>query len=205
MVRALLDGNKTQTRRIVKGIPAYTSLHTYYGAYTDGRIGSAPRQAIAHSLGWFVQAANDLWPCNDKDRIRCPYGQPGEALWVKETFAHHVQAIGAKSDEDGPFVYAADGEVAKQYRLGDKWKPSIFMARWASRILLEITAVRVERLQDISDADSLAEGIYPTSTGLYPGSPRAAYSMLWESINGAGSWYANPWVWVIEFKKIDLI
>lgn len=76
------------------------------------------------------------------------------------------------------------------------------MPRWASRIQLEITAVRVERLQDISDEDSLAEGIYPTGTGLYPGSAKAEYRKLWETINGADSWQSTPWVWVVEFKRV---
>jgi len=222
MVQALLEGRKKQTRRIVKGIPDNVTLHTYYGAYTDGRFGSAPRPAIAHSLGWFVPDAGDLWPCNDKDRIRCPYGQPGDRLWVRETWAHHVQAIGAKRDEDGPFVYAADGEFAKQYRLGDKWKPSIFMFRYASRILLEITAVRVERLQDMEghvafESDALKEGVNAIHHGdgdyyysafrdePHPENwrdPADAFRELWESINGAGNWAANPWVWVVEFKRI---
>ena len=76
------------------------------------------------------------------------------------------------------------------------------MPRVAIRITMEITGVRVERLKDISDEDSLAEGVYPISTGLYPGSPIRAYEKLWESINGPGSWDANPWVWVVEFRRL---
>jgi hypothetical protein len=188
MVRALLEGRKTQTRRVVKGM-----------ALEWLKPGMFTREVVA-------SPENHL----------CPYGQPGEALWVKETSAHHVQAIGATRDKDGPFVYAADGEIAKQHRLGDKWKPSIFMPRRASRILLEITAVRVERLQDINEADAIAEGVehisdegpncYSMNIGDYSlNAPTAAatYAYLWDCIKGTGSWDANPWVWVVEFKRIE--
>lgn len=184
MVRALLDGRKTQTRRIVKS------------QYDDPAWSVRPCEITrfkGHTHDWWLPGATvPAVPI-----IKCPYGRPGDRLWVKETFAHHVQAVGAKRDEDGPFVYAADGEFAKQYRLGDKWKSPIFMRRAASRILLEIVAIRVERLQDISEEDAKAEGADPAECCLayYHG-----YRKLWEAINGAGSWDVNPYVWVIEFK-----
>jgi len=212
MVQALLDGHKTQTRRIVKTQPtdedwAYArkalggNTENAYPAVSDrGGIGL---RIDDQQTGSFLAAATGFFERNN----HCPYGQPGEALWVKETFAHHVQAIGAKSDEDGPFVYAADGEAATQYRLSDKWKPSIFMPRWASRILLEITAVRVERLQDISEADAIAEGwmrrpYISDDPQVHIDAARDWYRDLWETINGPGSWDLNPFCWVIIFRRI---
>jgi hypothetical protein len=183
MVRALLEGRKTQTRRIMKPQPE------------DGT-----------DCPYHMGAGQDR-----KARV-CPYGQPGDRLWVRETFAYHVQAIGAKRDEDGPFVYKADG--TEQCRLDDKWKPSIFMPRWASRILLEIIAVRVERLQDISEEDARSEGVANGGclncgcdepcgcTSPHPDA-RDSFISLWESINGAGSWDANPFVWILEFQRIE--
>lgn len=224
MVRAILDGSKTQTRRIVKGMPSDVVMPRYYGPYTDGLAssGSAPREAIANSLGWFVPDASDLWPCNDGDRIRCPYGQPGDQLWVRETWMD-MQGTGIEArDSEGKltrYAYAADtppgsygDECRKEYGL--KWKPSIHMPRCACRILLEIESVRVERLRDISEADALAEGIQRKNEKwfknyLMPDCPDAGFQhatgsfwSLWESIYGAGSFDANPWVWAIKFKRV---
>jgi hypothetical protein len=172
MVRAILAGTKVQTRRALKQVQVRSAAMP------------EPEWRSVHTL--------------------CPYGQPGDRLWVREAWS--------RDEEDGALFYRADvgtGNEADDWQRniddgasGYRWKPSIHMFRWASRILLDVTAVRVERLQDISNQDSLAEGIYPTSTGLYPGSPRAAYQKLWEQINGPGSWDANPWVWVIEFKRV---
>ncbi len=188
MVRALLDGTKTQTRRILKLKP-----------------------------GFDVEERDDgtLWPwaehpdCDDDVWMPCPQGEIGDQLWVRETWAYGIHAMAAERDEDGPFVYAADGTT--QGRLCDRWTPSIHMPRWASRILLDIKAVRVERLQDISEADAIAEGIEKTANGFWSlygtadvdgtYSPRSSYRALWESISGPGSWDANPWVWVVEFQR----
>lgn len=227
MILALLAGNKTQTRRIVKPQP---TTKPFWGC-----VGGK-------GFGFF----DDLTP------IRCQYGQPGDRLWVRETWQY------ADWTEDGyPFIgYHADGErllvetnipeewserltgiwadlsAEENYRIENRaadrrWRPSIHMPRWASRINLEIVSVRVERLQDISEAAAIAEGLkgitkdgklikygIPDADG-YPGtddigwpwenwcaSPIDAYCSLWESINGAGSWDANPWVWVIEFKVV---
>jgi len=165
MVRAILDGSKTQTRRIVKS----------------------------------------------QSNICCPFGKPGDRLWVRETF----QGPLFDSDNSKCCVYRADGGEAPEYvdaddNLRQGWKPSIFMPRWASRITLEITGVRVERLQDISASDCYAEGCFRPDQLKSLGSEvttrdnaRGAYRKLWESINGADSWDANPWVWVVEFKAID--
>lgn len=168
MVRALLDGSKTQTRRVVKK----PNPDMYFPRDMQGQMA-----------------------------MHCPYGQPGDRLWVRETWAYHVMAMGSVRDELGPWVYAADGSVAQQARLCDRWRPSIHMHRAASRITLEVTGVRVERLQDISEADSIAEGIEQHPKGLWLPcaekgkahvSPQRAYRDLWQSINGSGSWDANP-------------
>jgi hypothetical protein len=122
---------------------------------------------------------------------------------VRETWAYGTHALSASRDEDGPFVYAADN-FGTQGRLCDRWRPSIHMPRWASRITLEVTGVRVERLQDISVADAIAEGVVECNQNLRGLEPcmewRYAYEDLWGQINGQGSWDANPWVWVVSFN-----
>jgi hypothetical protein len=197
MVRAILDGRKTQTRRIIK------HRENRWECSDDGVTGKA----------W------PFWPCYvfgepEPIAMPCPYGKPGDRLWVRETF---------NSDWCDQVIFKADGGSAKDagYTKEPKWKRSIHMPRWASRITLEITAVRVERLGDISEADAIAEGIesrpiswLPTASEYrYYGwiykhdqwslSPMNSYESLWESINGPESWAANPWVWVIQFQKVD--
>ena len=132
--------------------------------------------------------------------IDCPYGKPGDKLWCRETWAPH-------SDMPRSAIYRCDrgGDYQDNVTPNFRWRPSIFMPRWASRILLEITAVRVERLQDISEEDAKAEGSAPlddSEVGRF-GPFVTEYRTLWESINGQGSWEANPWVWVIEFKVLE--
>ena len=180
MVRALLDGSKTQTRRAVKNTPL-DWLEMY---------GFTP-EFVANS-------GNGM----------CPYGQPGDRLWVRESFAHIYRDNSSperRSFED--VAYMADGRGIDIGAYGS-WKPSIHMPRWASRILLEITRVRVERLQDISEADCIAEGCKGGHGSIpgyqYSAAPREQYFSLWESINGDRSWEANPWVWVIEFQRVQL-
>ena len=176
MVRALLDGTKTQTLRIVK----------------------------ARDLEWMDVHQGLREPDNAE---RCPYGQPGgDRLYVRETWAapHAYDHLPPRLiPQDARIHYAATED-----RGGLLWRPSIHMPRWASRITLEIASVRVERLQSISEADALAEGVNvhqdhhgrPTIS-IY--SPVQAYRDLWEQINGPGSWDANPWVWVVEFRRIE--
>jgi hypothetical protein len=166
MVCAILDGSKTQTRRIVK-------------SKTDS-------------------CGDPIMP-NDR-RLPCPFGSVGQHLWVRETWAPHA-------DIPNGTIYRADpGGDYQDNSDGFKWHPSIHMHRWRSRITLEITDVRVERLQRISPADCEAEGIkrsaLHTRDGLGCQHRIADYKALWESINGPGSWSANPYVWAITFKRI---
>lgn len=204
MVRALLDGTKTKTRRAVKLNAA-------------GRV-KAP-------------GSPKNWHPDDPDCAQaCPYGQPGDRLWVRETWNwFDPEAIpqarrGMRADFTGRqgerqiewcAAYSADGPLAYPgYEGRDHWRPSIHMPRWASRITLEIVSVRVERLQDISEADAMAEGCTKNHNGYFWGGPHAvsslkqmptatgAYRDLWKSINGPSSWDANPWVWVVEFRRV---
>lgn len=204
MVRAILEGRKTVTRRAVKPQPEVRMVDM---------IG--PMLTFKNKRG-----GHWLYP-NAKAQIiaDCPYGNPGDRLWVRETwYCDHFEVQKGpylqpadmhdldQSREDGELVYAADG-LAPYEQEQPTWKPSIHMPRWASRILLEITGVHVERLQDISRADIRAEGlqcppelasddISPNYRDWYP----AAWRELWESTGG--DWEANPWVWVVEFKRV---
>lgn len=244
MVRAILGGQKTQTRRIVKQQPPDGwDRHCWY---------------TAPVFGW----TNEPEPAATWHKVRCPYGQSGDRLWVREAWR-----IGAWDEDEGAFaidycdgpqrkwltdptdhdclrfsklwIQCTDELIAKGIPPGAdglyrwepgqsplRWRPSIHMPRWASRITLEITGVRVERLQDISEEDALAEGIVCENVivGSYYANGHKevtagrfffdgcsddgfedavdAYAALWESINGAGAWDANPWVWVVEFQKL---
>jgi hypothetical protein len=221
MIRALLDGRKTQTRRIVKPQPTKEEFGMQWLPKKRGGL-------------YCAQAVN-----SDLDiASNCPYGKHGELLWVRETW---------RSPGDKRIAYQADGRcgamigdgaggqvflyhgwllgaMGRGERLGntygeslygDRWRPSIHMPRWASRLTLELTEVRVERLQDISETDAFAEGIDPDANEDYltaehymlagsqvrGGCPAVfAYAALWESINSPGSWEANPWVWVLSFR-----
>lgn len=195
MVRALLDGSKTQTRRVVKPQPYIDEQGNFcWNGSNFGQDGKGPHtQAIASPI-----------PSSKTKRVHCPYGKPGDRLWVRETFAH-IYRDNATPDQrrDGDVAYKADHQGLDEYAYGT-WKSSIHMPRWASRITLEVTGVRVERLQGISEADAMAEGVAETAKYLQGLSACLehcyAYEDLWESINGAGSWDANPWVWVVNFK-----
>ena len=187
MVRAILRGTKTQTRRVVK-IPDW--LYDEYKPVTKHCI---------------------------FNEVICPCGKPGDHLWVREAFdiiegqspTHPVIGVDYRASHPATYPQPDDRHKAAddainlyQWRMKDthgmrKWKPSIHMPRWASRITLEITGVRVERLNDISVHDAIAEGCATDERD-----PVVDYLYLWESIHGQGSWRANPWVWVIEFKRI---
>lgn len=206
MVRAILEGRKTQTRRVMRDQPheaATVTVEHFNQTVIDRHGDEQPGPEIFGA-----------WWADGECGIRCPYGQPGDRLWVRESGwerperTHKMMREGA--DTWPRFAYAADS-WSEQDRddfkaWGFKSRPSIHMPRWASRILLEITGVRIERLQDISDQDALAEGVSP-DMGLRwqsgDDTPRGMYGELWESINGPGSWAADPWVWVVEFRRIE--
>jgi hypothetical protein len=206
MVTAILEGQKTQTRRVVKGSTEH-----------KGQYSNEYMEAHRNAAGW---------------ALICPYGQPGDRLWVREahlldppmdgTWPHLGDTFAAINDI--PECYRSPEHVlyrATETDMDDwRWRPSIHMPRWASRILLEIVSVRVERLYEISVADAIAEGIepikWPDGVVRYPDYAHAApngaritnmdakrsFLTLWESINGRKSLEENPWVWVIEFKQV---
>lgn len=202
MVRAILDGRKTQTRRIVKAKDSEPerciTLKTLMRNIQEWRQQEGRWFGID---GWDTLVFAD-----------CPYGQVGDHLWVKETwtpdhadfYPHFPLCYRA---DFGPEYERENGKVWSSEQnawFPFKWRPSIFMPRWASRITLEITSVRVERLREISEQDAASEGV-KWRTG-NPGEcrtcARGAFMDLWESINGKDSWAANPWVWCIEFKRL---
>ncbi len=190
MVRAILAGQKTQTRRLVKPQPDFVAAN---GALPTR---FTPEDCALGRLG---------------EVMLCPYGQPGDRLWVRETWQHSNSPHGPYTPDCTVFYRAdywddphgMDGEKSPEgkYRT---WIPSIHMPRAVSRILLEIVSVRVERLQDINEADCIAEGAQG-GHGAIPGyaynaTPLEHYRHIWISINGQASWDANPWVWVVEFN-----
>lgn len=197
MVRAILDGRKTQTRRPIKW---KQTRFTEIGEREDGS-----------KWPWSEDAehAFDSWH-------PCPFGSVGDRIWVRETFQGPLfdfDLMDSYCKDSTPFeksefcVYKADGVPAPEFYDADDelhccWRPSIHMPRWASRILLEITGVRVERLKSISDRDALREGC--STADMKSGDCVAdVFARLWASIYGSDSWNANPWVWVIEFKRVE--
>lgn len=218
MVQAILKGRKTQTRRVVK-FPKWMQVDTT------------------------IEDCGQVWCERELAQDRCPYGQVGDRLWVRETFVLESDlGWDIKLPTDRPIKTISDDfdngvyHLIPHYRATEpepnivseeqedfddrtRWKPSIFMPRWASRITLEITGIRVERLQEIDELGALNEGTpekywdlqqgdMQTSAGIVKGpfltgTAVKAYSRLWDKINGKKhSWESNPWVWVIEFKKI---
>lgn len=198
LVQAILADRKTQTRRIIKGLPDWftTQDRTWVEGY--GLAKNTTFAALDSPVG--------------KASAKCPYGTDGDILWVREAWSPTLSL-------------GLEGEPAARYRAsGDqllpnfKWRPSIHMHRYTSRINLKVDDVRAERLNDISEADAVAEGIQPVGThvqgydgkvwlghdGFKTTSPRVAFSTLWDSINkdrGYG-WHTNPWVWVVKFHKV---
>lgn len=207
MVRAIIEGKKTQTRRVIKPQPKLTlDIWDWDGRYF-----------------WMEQ------PCTTGIVFHCPYGKPGDRLWVRETWGelgwhdgneivihkrldtHGVEHEIIYPNENPHFQWCGENGGVEYRKDGierSQWKSPRFMPRWASRITLGITSVRVERLQEISEADAVAEGISksPRTDRYIPGNCDYAvwaYRELWDSINGKShSWDSNPWVWVIEFKVI---
>lgn len=194
MVRAILEGRKTQTRRVVKPQPEHGVESCHY---------SPTGWAKAHEKGG---GACTCVP------VRAPYGVPGDQLWVKETWRTEARYDALKPTQlpDGVLVsFDADYTGEPNDGCRGKTRVSLHMQRRHSRISLRITDVRVERLNDCSEADALAEGVVPCWPDGVPiqhdgsgGICREAYAELWEHINGPGSWAANPWVWVVEFERV---
>lgn len=219
MVRAILEHRKWQTRRVDKTVCEIAATHEHirikrlgparFGIYRDAMHSPGAREAFI---------------------VDCPYGEPGTRLWVRETWQYawnlsHGHGIRFRADGNfrcfngccnnlrkgkvsgGPLQPGYDWIVqhyGNDHRI-EPWRPSIFMPRWASRILLEIAAVRVERVQDISEADAKAEGVGTLVAFTEP--CRAGYKCLWDSINaerdgGIYAWAKNPHVWVLEFRKL---
>jgi hypothetical protein len=190
MIRALLEGRKTQTRRIIKPQPKWADSKFSTTVCSSNRKHAGKHRWVVFKDQWTIDESRSSKP------FTCPYGRPGDLLWVRETWA----PMGSMSDgaiyanPDKRIFYPATDD----YRYERK-HPSIHMHRWASRLTLELTTVRAERLQNISDSDALAEGVDRTNTSLR-GYAVERYKRLWESINGKDSWEQNPWVWVLEFK-----
>lgn len=189
MVRALLAGTKTQTRRVCKPAANLSAVVEVPDPLERGQV---------YNGSHFGDEDGEV-------QFACPYGQPGDRLWVRETFGFsgsgYIPDIHFRAtNPEAPIL--------------GRWYPSIHMRRIDSRITLEITSVRVERLQEISIEDAKAEGAWGPDdsivqkvadyfgTDIFSANPRKAFQMLWESINGPDSWAANPWVWAIEFRRV---
>jgi hypothetical protein len=209
MVRALLEGRKTQTRRIIKGVPSFP--HHGRDIMDWGLSGIHQcEDGYEGTDRWLLDVQTEV-DDHSRREIKCPYGQPGDRLWVKETW----RPFSVSEPWDLDVVYHADGErrTIKDGEFGDNdWLmpkaaargnvTPLFMPRWASRLTLEITEVRVERLNDISEADALAEGIESTTYWRDEHPPSICFAVLWDAINGPGAWAANPFVWCVSFNVI---
>lgn len=198
MVKAILEGRKTQTRRVVKPQPA----DHYF------------QSLVLHATGRYTFAPNDNYNPNQEDilEVKNKYGNLGDVLWVRESFTTPQLMDGSEPD----FLYKAGGVIQRWG--GGKFKPSIHMPKTACRIFLQIKSIRVERLHDITEADAIAEGVWQYDDGDYKNyctklgygeadgvcatTAKASFQTLWWQINGIDSWKANPFVWVIEFQPI---
>lgn len=231
MVRSVLSGTKTKTRRVM----ARQKQHEFTDYTLFGQRGH-PADEAARRGSWAnpwvaIEHAPD-WPDGKDDQCFCPYARErGDRLWVRETyyaFGRWETRYSAKKGRDEwhfvdmtlecghAYRYAADGDglwpMPRRRQLAgatpEWWKrPAIFMPRAASRILLEVTDLRIERLQAISEADAKAEGVALDTSAAYLGAAAAApyrheFFKLWESLYGADSWDYNPWMWVIDFRRI---
>lgn len=210
MVRAILSGRKTQTRRIVKPQPP-GYIDELHGNDLRGR---APYRIEHYETGCILGSGFE-----DDDNVlyRCPFGVPGDRLWVRESFRFtcdekSFSCVAYEADGTARQMLCLDGGDGDPIGVGKacrpaifeslKWRPSIHMPRWASRITLKVTDVRVQRVQDISEEDAIAEGCQCAGV---PASltNRGAFAKLWDSINAkdGNGWAANPWVWAVTFKR----
>jgi hypothetical protein len=222
MVRALLAGTKTQTRRLVKPQPPFGCRYLINGANNAALCQSLDNPAV-----WVPPT-----PSSGDHRLPCPYGQPGDRLWVKETHRFGIAWDKSKPTEIPTVAairYEADGVIrttGQKLETG-KARPSLFMRQAFSRLTLEITEIRVERLHAITEADAISEGIEQRESSAWKNylfetahpkrgkaitdeqhrimgyvDPRESYRSLWEKINGPGSWALNPYVWVLTFRRV---
>ncbi|HBK4816020.1 hypothetical protein [Enterobacter asburiae] len=205
MVRAILDGRKTQTRRIMKVQPDTPEFG----------LRRIIESSIANEIGMYFWSQEDARGIKARSKqFFCPFGDVGDRIWVRETWAE----AGASAPDLTLYRANYPAHVPTHYENVPpaedvRWTPSIHMPRWASRILLEITDVRVEQLKSISEEEARSEGVAQLREGFWkhyqPGwtqhqlSARGSFATLWESIYGFGEWDRNPWVWVIEFKRIE--
>lgn len=193
MVRALLDGSKTQTRRVCKPAANLSAVVEVPDPLERGQV---------YNGSHFGDEDGEV-------QFACPYGGRGDRLWVRETFARIDGQTRPWIETDYRATYQHGDRLGDSLGIKKRWSPSIHMPRHASRITLEITGVRVERLQEISEADARAEGAPPSHPSIdrisreygYADFPRSWYAQLWGQINGADAWAANPWVWAIEFRR----
>ena len=192
MVQAILDGSKTQTRRI-KGLEEvnYNPDEWIYDGFEFG----LHHFKLSYSTGHHPQI-NERKPT-----IKCPYGELGDVLWVRETW----QTLGDQYGEGIEYAYKADIKEDDKFSEGLIWKPSIHMPKAACRIFLKVKSIRVERLQDISEEDAEAEGVMPCTLNSQTGNYCYKYGFIkiWHQINGEASWNTNPFVWVIEFERCE--
>ena len=195
MVRAILDGKKTQTRRIMKVQPS-DGFHPTHNGYDLDLNAHWYTPGVVDKNGYLQPAKKDVFGVADENEgYTCPFGAVGDRIWVRETWARY------NIDQDShDMAYRATPPA--DWPEEGRWRPSIHMPRWASRLMLDITGVRVERLQAITLGDICKE----IGCGLYDFRP-ASYGFqvwedLWKSIYGEENWHANPWVWVIEFKVV---
>ena len=219
MVRAILEGRKTQTRRVMKPQIDLSEWPLKPGTLEKEKEWRyMPRVADWHHIEenmWGLFNKGDRPSAVPYTGVKCPFGQPGARLWVREThYFHSDESISFRADKvDGVLWSSPQADGLERELDIPKWRPSIHMPRWASRITLEVVSVRVERVQEISEYDATSEGITP-APGCYDTflddagksiSAENKFRLLWDSINakrGLG-WDANPWVWVIEFKMMD--
>jgi hypothetical protein len=198
MVRALLEGRKTQTRRVINPQPPSDDNGTPYGGRILGPEMYSPVKIDQQGNEYDGAEIYGVYDEDGEWGVKCPYGQPGDWLWVREAFSTWDNV---------------DGESGVDYRatptcnvIDRGWRPSIFMPRWANRLTLEITDIRVERVQKISREDVIAEGLFPFGIGRNSEQGRQAaheaFSYLWDRLNfkrGHG-WDKNPWVWALTFR-----